>query len=102
MDLEQSVRERLTAFIYPVVPRSKNQTYAFEEAVQVQYEYESRNESFSIPDGVASFSIGDFSAKMMNDSHSAAYTQATISPHAWAILKNAGLLRSGIPTARRI
>ena len=96
------MRERLAAYIFPVVPRGKKQSDAFEEVVQEQYEYESRNESFSIPDGVASFSIGDFSAKMMNDSHSAAYTQATISPHAWAILKNAGLLRSGIPTARRI
>lgn len=102
MDLEQSVRERLTAYIFPAVPRGKKQSDAFEEAVQVQYEYESRSDTSSIPDGVASFSIGDFSATMTSDSRSAAYTQATISPHAWAILKNAGLLRSGIPTARRL
>ena len=101
-DIYASVEERLTAYISPRKPRSERQKSAFEEAVNVQVEHEQSAGATGIPGGIASFSIGDFSATMTAGASSAAYTQATLSPHTWAILFNAGLIPIDVPTARRI
>lgn len=102
IDLYESVEARMTAYIAPNTPRTKAQQEAFELAVDAQVEYEKAEQSSGIPTGVDSFKLGDFSAEMKAASASSAYTRDTLSPYAWALLHNAGLLRRGaIPVARR-
>lgn len=102
MDLEDSVRERLTAYIYPNRPASTAQEKAFEAAVAAQVEYEQRNAETDVPESLSAFAIGDFSVTAREASRSAAYTLETLSPYAWALLKNAGLLKGTLPVARRL
>lgn len=103
IDLYDSVEARLTAYIAPNTPRTKAQKDAFELAVEAQMEYEQSAALAGVPAGVSSFSLGDFSATLSSGAASPGYTRETISPYAWALLHNAGLLRRGaIPTARRV
>lgn len=103
MDLEDAVRERLTAYIYPNKARTLAQQDAFEEAVEAQVEYETENPMNSMLSGAVSVSNDGMSVSYASQGgRSAMYTQATVSPAAYAILFNAGLLRSAIPRARRL
>lgn len=103
MDLEDAIRERLTAYIYPNKARTSAQQDAFENAVEAQMEYESKNPMNSILNGAVSVSNDGMSVSYASQGgRSAMYTQATISPAAHALLFNAGLLRSAIPRARRL
>lgn len=97
----ESVEARLKAYIAPNAPQTSEQNDAFEQAVEAQAEYESAAGG-GIPEGVQAFSIGDFSATMAGASGGSGYTRATLSPHAWAILFNAGLIRHAMPVARRL
>lgn len=96
----ESVEARLRAYIAPNAPQTAAENDAFEQAVEAQAEYESA--AGGVPDGVQSFSIGDFSATMAGGSGGAGYTRSTLSQHAWAILYNAGLIRHAMPVARRL
>lgn len=100
MDLEDAVRERLTAYIYPNKARTRAQQDAFEEAVEAQMEYEKSSEAESLPANVQSMTIGKYSVSLKDGQSE--YTRGSISPAAWAILFNAGLLRRALPVARRL
>lgn len=103
IDLHDSVEARLTAYIAPNKPRTEAQQQAFEQAVEAQVEYEKSGALAGVPSGVNSFSLGDFSVTLSIGAAAPEYTRETISPYAWALLHNAGLLRRGaIPTARRV
>lgn len=105
IDLYDSVEARLTAYIAPNTPRTKAQKDAFELAVEAQMEYEQSAAGWQAgPMGAQSYSMSNdgVSVSVTMAGSGAAYTEATLHPYAWALLKNAGLLRRGaIPTARR-
>ena len=107
IDIEDSVRARLTAYIAPNVPRTKAQTDAFEDAVTAQIDYEEMlSASQSAPYGAQSYSVSNDGTSVSvtyASGVSAGYSDATLHPYTWALLKNAGLLKRGaIPTARRM
>lgn len=103
MDLYDSVRERLAAYIYPITPETREQESAFESAIDAQAEFEKTTDLESIPGSVASYSIGNYSVTLRsNAAGGAGYTQAALSPTAWAILFNAGLIQHSLPIARRL
>ncbi len=100
---EDHVRERLSAYIYPRAPSTRAQAEAFDEAVDAQMQYELANPQEVIPEGVASMSNDGMSVSYMEaGSRNALYTQASISPVAYAYLLNAGLIGGAIPRARRL
>lgn len=105
IDLYDSVQARLTAYIAPNTPRTKAQQEAFELAVEAQVEHEKNAAAWqSVPAGASSYSMTNdgVSVSVTMAGSGAAYTESTLHPYAWALLKNAGLLRKGaIPTARR-
>lgn len=103
VDIGNSVRARLTAYIAPNQPETSAQKAAFEEAVGAQAEYESAQMQ-GVPAGAQSYSMSNdgVSVSVTYAGAGAGYSEQTLSPYAWALLKNAGLLRKGaIPTARR-
>lgn len=107
IDLIESVRARLTAYIAPNKPNTEVQKQAFEIAVSAQVEYEQTAGSAStMIRGADSYSVSNDGVTISvtgAGSAGAAYTEATLSPYVWALLKNVGLLRAGaIPAARRI
>lgn len=100
---EDYVRERLTAYIYPRAPATKEEQSAFDEAVDAQVEYETANEGLAMPYGVASASNDGVSVTFDSGRVSAAtYTIHTICPAAYAYLFNAGLIKHSLPVARRL
>ena len=104
IDNYESVQARLTAYIAPNTPVTQAQKQAFGEAVKVQAEYESAQMQ-GIPAGAQSYSMSNdgVSVSVTYAGAGAGYSEQTLSPYAWALLKNAGLLRKGaIPTARRL
>lgn len=100
-DIVSDVRERLTAYLRPRRIENEAQAAAFERAVAAQAEYEQGAGLGDVPEGVRAFSIGDFSATMGEGGRGPAYTKDSISPVAWSILRNAGLIAHAWPTARR-
>lgn len=103
IDIHESVQARLTAYIAPNAPITQAQKQAFEQAVKAQAEYESAQMQ-GVPAGAQSYSMSNdgVSVSVTYAGAGAGYTESTLSPYAWALLKNAGLLRRGaIPTARR-
>ena len=101
MSLDEIVEERLRAFIYPNTPRTRAQTEAFELAVETQLKYEKQNDGESIPENVASFSIGDYSVAL-REGTTPDYSRADLAPGVWALLFNAKLLMHSMPVARRL
>ena len=93
MDERELIEERLRAYIHPNAVETVEQEDAFDSAVDAQLAYEQGGAGLG--PGVASFSIGDFSATM-----DAAGSE--ICSAARAILFNAGLLRRTLPTAKRL
>ena len=101
MSVANGVRERLLAYIAPRKPTTIAEADALERAINAQEDYEEETGTAAIPGGVSSFSIGDFSATVADGARYPAYTRETISPVAWSILRNAGLIAYSLPTARR-
>lgn len=95
------VRERMRAYLLPRAPKTEAERDAFERAVEAQAAYEASAGIGEIPGGVTSFTVGSFSATVSGSAHGAGYTRETISPVAWACLRNAGLIAYELPTARR-
>ena len=105
IDLYDSVEARLKAYIAPNTPRTKAQQEAFDLAVEAQMEHEKSLSGWqAVPAGATGYSMTNegVSVSVTMAAGGAAYTESTLHPYAWALLKNAGLLRKGaIPTARR-
>lgn len=100
---EDYIRERLTAYIYPRAPSTREQQNAFEDAVEAQIVYEEEHETLNMPSGVSSVSNDGVSVTFdANRAASAQYTAETICPAAYAYLFNAGLIRHSLPVARRL
>ena len=100
-DHDSGVRERLTAYLLPRRVETEAEVAAFERAVAAQVEYEQGGGMGDVPEGVRAFAIGDFSATLGEGRRGPAYTKDSISPVAWSILRNAGLISHAWPTARR-
>lgn len=100
MDLEEAIRERLAAYIYPNKARTSAQQQAFESAVEAQLEYEESNPAEDLPPNVQSVSVGKYSVTAK--AGQSEYTRSSICPAAWAFLFNAGLLKRALPVARRL
>lgn len=93
------VRDKVLAFIFPNNPRTDSDTEAFEKAVLYQYEHEMTQAiktSDEIPDGVQSFSIGDFHMSFDKDWLETRLTRKTICPAAYGVLLRQGLLYRGV------
>lgn len=101
MDQRRLVEERLKAYIHPNAAATEEQREAFTRAVDAQLEYEAAQGGGEIPGNVGSFSIGNYSVTLAEPT-GGADTRATLCPAAWAILFNAGLLRSVMPVAKRL
>lgn len=106
IDIYDSVEARLKAYIAPNTPETQTQQEAFELAVEAQVDYETEAAAWqTVPAGAQSYSMSNdgVSVSVTMGGSGAAYTEATLHPYAWALLKNAGLLRRGdVPTARRM
>lgn len=93
------VRDKVYAFIFPNSPTTDADTAAFEKAVQYQYEHEmtqAMKASDEIPEGVQSFSIGDFHMSFDKDWLETRLTRKTICPAAYGVLLRQGLLYRGV------
>ena len=97
----QAIRHRILAYIRPRTPTTQEQSEALETAIEVQKDYEASSAIDGVPGAVSQFSLGDFSATLAEGSRYPAYTRETISPVAWSILRNAGLIVYSLPTARK-
>ena len=97
-DTLQLYREKLYAFIFPNMPRSQEETEAFEQAVKYQYEHEATRErqTQDLPEGVKEFSIGDFSMTFEKGYSDSRLTKKTICPAAYGVLLRHGLLYRGV------
>ena len=95
--LAAEVRERLLARIAPNAPENDDQRQAFERAVAAQaaFEAEQGGALAAVRRGVRSFSVGGYSESY------GAEGGDVLCPLARALLFNAGLLRRGMPAARR-
>ena len=94
----EDVRARLRAWIAPNAPEDEAQRAAFGRAAEAQAEYEAANGEVlaARQRGVRSFRIGSYSETYATGSG------GVLCPSARAILENAGLLRHGMPVARRL
>lgn len=102
-DLKELVKHRLTAYIHPKKAISAAQKEAFEKAVSIQAAYEEASEAddSTLPSGIDSVSIGDFTVSAAAKGASE-YTRDNLHPAAWALLYNAKLIPGAIPQARRV
>ena len=100
MGERERIAERLRAYIRPNEAETEAQKAAFERAVDAQLEWEERGGE-ELPPGVKALSVGNYSVTM-DEPSGAACTRANISPAAWAILTNAGLLARAWPVAQRL
>lgn len=98
----QLFRDKLYAFIFPNVPRTEEETEAFEQAVRYQYEHEAtRAEQLKdLPEGVKEFSVGDFSMTFEKGYADSRLTKKTICPAAYGVLLRHGLLYRGVEGRR--
>ena len=102
MTRRAGIRERLLAYILPRRPETDAQAGALEEAVDVQEAWETENGLGDLPAGVAAVSNDGVSMSFQDGVGGASgYTRDTISPVAWSILRNAGLIAYSLPTARK-
>lgn len=96
----EAMRPRIRAFIFPSIPREDFEVEAFEKAVEYQIaherEIEKKLNGQQLPDGVKSFSIGNFSMSFEDGSFGARLTKKTICPTAYGILLEAGLMYKGV------
>lgn len=95
------VRERLLAYILPRRPGTPEQLDALERAATAQAEYDAASGMEGVPGNVTGYSIDDVSVTFAAGGRGPSYTKDTISPVAWSILRNAGLIAYALPTARK-
>ena len=96
------IEQRLRAYILPRRPETSSQIEALENAIQAQAEYEGAAGLDALPGNVASVSNDGVSVTFRAyDAGGSGYTCETISPAAWAYLRNAGLIAYDLPTAKR-
>ena len=95
-----AMKPRIKAFIFPSIPRMDFEIEAFDRAVEYQIAHEKTQaamlEGQSIPDGVQSFSIGNFSMSFGSNTFDNRLTKRTICPTAYGILLEAGLMYKGV------
>lgn len=92
---------RIRAFIFPSIPRTDEERSAFDRAVYFQINHEKSQVALTngqqLPEGVSSFSIGDFSMSFGSGaSDYGVLTRRTICPTAYGLLLEAGLLYKGV------
>ena len=95
------VRERLLAYILPRRPATPEQETALDNAVEVQVDYEAAMGIAGVPGNVAAYSNDGVSMTFVQGRNAPTYSDDTISPVAWSILRNAGLIAYSLPTARK-
>ena len=100
MNERERVAERLRAYIHPNVAETDAQEAAFDAAVDAQLTHEQAWNVGEIPEGVKSFSVGNYSVTLDESADTGA--RGGICPAARAILFNAGLLRRAMPVAKRL
>lgn len=98
---QEGVRQRLLAYILPRVPETEAQHTAMDSAVEAQLAYEAASGLSGLPGNVKSISNDGVSMDFASGATDPAYTRDTISPVAWSLLRNAGLIAYALPTARK-
>ena len=101
MNERERIEERLRAYIYPNIARTREQQEAFNNAVDAQLDYESAQGMGDVPGGVQSFSVGNYSVTFA-DASGGVDASGNLCPAAWAFLHNAGLLKHAMPVAKRL
>ena len=97
----EGVRQRLLAYILPRRPETAEQETAMTNAVEVQLAYENDHAYSDVPGNVSSYKNDGLSVTFVQGRRAAIYSDDTLSPVAWSILRNAGLIVHDWPTARR-
>lgn len=97
----EGIRERLLAYILPRRPETEVQETALESAVEAQVDFEAALGLGDLPGNVAALSNDGVSMTFTQGRAAPTYTSETISPVAWSILRNAGLIAYSLPTARK-
>lgn len=97
---EEGIRARLLAYIAPRTPETDTQTEALDKAIQAQLDYEAAGFG-GVAGNIASMSNDGVSVSFTQGSASPSYTRDTISPVAWSLLYNAGLIAYSLPTAKK-
>ena len=96
----QAVARKVRAFIFPSIPRKDFEIEAFNNAVLYEIQHElnmaAASAETSLPEGLKSFKIGDFSATFEDGATSAQLTKKSICQMAYGILLEAGLLYKGV------
>lgn len=96
----QAMVPRMKAFIFPSIPVLDFEKTAFNQAVLYQIEHDNRQAEIlnnqSMPQGVKSFDIGEFSMSFQDGSFDQRLTKRTICPSAYGILLEAGLMYKGV------
>lgn len=96
------IEARLRAYILPRRPETPEQEQALLDAVEAQAAYEDAAGFGGLPGNVASVRNDGLSMTFISGSaNGSGYTRETISPAAWAILRNAGLIAYDLPTAKK-
>jgi len=101
MDASSVVRQRLLAYILPRRPQTEAQETALSLAVEAQVEFEAVNGLSGLPGNVSAISNDGVSMTFIRGGTAPDYTRDTISPAAWSILRNTGLIAYALPTARK-
>jgi len=93
----EAMEPRILAFIMPNEPRSNREREAFDRAVVAQcvHEYTHGGEFGAIPDGVQSYTVGNFSMEF-GQGQSLQLSRHTLCPTAYGLLLTAGLLYRGL------
>lgn len=95
------IKERLLAYILPRKPETEDQIAALEQAAEAQEAFEIASGVADLPGNVAAVSNDGVSVTFAQGNAVPSYTKDTISPVAWSILRNAGLIVYTLPTARK-
>ena len=102
--MRELYRERMYAFCFPNVPRTQEEQTAFDAAVENQYYHEAsasmQSDASALPEGVTSYSVGDFHLTWEKGSNTTRLTRATICPGAYGLLLRHGLLYRGVEGRR--
>ncbi len=92
------VEARLAAYIAPRIIDDEHEAEALEKAVYEQYDYEQTDAAraiLSAPPGASGFTVGKFSMQLSGAARRGPFP-AGISPNAYALLFNVGLLFRGV------
>lgn len=98
----EGVRERLLAYILPRRPKTEAQNEALYKAVEVQVAFEADMGLSGMPGNIAAYANDGVSMTFIQGKTAPTYTSDTISPVAWSILRNAGLIAYSLPTTRKL